>query len=175
MYFNIYDNKEDVSKYVEEWALEVNKVVRIGKEHIDDEFWVNFYKELSFLHDWLVNTKVRIEYFKNQVKTLYTKCMEVIYLIDISTIDEEKHWRSNEEVTKSLKEFLEKKLKAPKSWDSAMNMYECYLSWIAQVKISHKRIRNWAIGKNIFQYQGFWEGRDQVSKLVGEDIKAKVA
>lgn len=87
----------------------------IGREHVDDEFLINLNKEFSFLYDLLVNAKARIEALKNQVETLYVECREVVDLMDIYTIDEPKHWRTNEEVIKDLKKFLKLKLKAPES------------------------------------------------------------
>lgn len=55
-----------------------------------------------------------------------------------------------------------------------INAYECYLSWLAQVKMAHKRIRNCVVGENIYQYQGFREGRDRAIKFIGDNVQEKV-
>lgn len=65
IYFNLYDIEEDINKFVEEWTLEVINVACIGKEEIHDEVLVNFYKEFSFLYDFLSNAKARSEAIKN--------------------------------------------------------------------------------------------------------------
>lgn len=93
--------------------------------------------------------------------------------MDIQTLDKSSQWRSDDEVKTSLIELVEKKLKS-KYPKEVLVAYECYLSYISQVKITHQKVIKWEIGQAICQYHGFMEGCNRVLNFSRGDIKAKI-
>lgn len=105
---------------------------------------------------------------------MYQENKDIIDLIDIQTLDKSSQWRSDDKVKATLKELVETKLKS-KDPKEAFAAYECYHSWISQVKIAHQKIQKWEIAQAIYQYQGLMEGYDKVQNLLKGNIKEKVA